>query len=161
MVTSFTVAHSVTLALATFEIISLPPRLIESLIALSIAYVAIENFTGKTLVHRWKITFLFGLIHGFGFSNVFREMELSRRSLAISLFSFNAGVEIGQLVFVCAVFPLVLYITGLALEGDSSFRPRLLRSCASASIGSSSARFSGKEGGIRSGSQTPFRRWTL
>jgi hypothetical protein len=111
VVTSFTVAHSITLALATFNIVSLPPRLIESLIALSIAYVAIENFTGKTLVHRWKITFLFGLVHGFGFSNILREMELSRRSLAVSLFSFNAGVEIGQLIFVCAVFPLVFYLT--------------------------------------------------
>ena len=111
VVTSFTVAHSVTLALATFDVVSLPPRLIESLIALSIAYVAIENFTGKTLVHRWKITFLFGLVHGFGFSNILREMELTRQSLAISLFSFNAGVEIGQLFFVCVVFPLVYYAT--------------------------------------------------
>lgn len=111
VVTSFTVAHSVTLAIATFGLVSLPPRLIESLIALSIAYIAIENFTGKTLVHRWKITFLFGLVHGFGFSNVLKEMELTRKTLAISLFSFNAGVEIGQLIFVCIVFPLVFYVT--------------------------------------------------
>lgn len=111
VVTSFTIAHSVTLAVATFGLISLPSRLIESLIALSIAYIAIENFTGKTLVHRWKITFLFGLVHGFGFSNVLREMELTRKTLAISLFSFNAGVEIGQVIFVCVVFPLVVYAT--------------------------------------------------
>ena len=108
VVTSFTAAHSVTLALATFNIVSLPPRLIESLIALTIAYVAIENFTGKTFVHRWKITFLFGLVHGFGFSNVLKELNLSRGNLVISLFSFNAGVEIGQLFFVCVIFPLVL-----------------------------------------------------
>jgi hypothetical protein len=69
VVTSFTVAHSLTLALAAFQIVNLPPRLIESLIALSIAYIAMENFTGRTLIHRWKITFLFGLVHGFGFSN--------------------------------------------------------------------------------------------
>jgi hypothetical protein len=109
VVTSFTIAHSVTLALATFGIVSLPSRLIESLIALSIAYIAIENFTGKTLVHRWKITFLFGLVHGFGFSNVLKEMMLTRKALAISLFSFNAGVETGQLVFVGLVFPAVFY----------------------------------------------------
>jgi hypothetical protein len=107
VVTAFTAAHSVTLALATFNVVSMPPRLIESLIALSIAYVAIENFMGRNLVHRWKVTFLFGLVHGFGFSNVLREMELSPRNLAISLFSFNAGVEIGQLLFVAFVFPLI------------------------------------------------------
>jgi hypothetical protein len=111
VVTSFTLAHSVTLGLATFGLVSLPPRFIESLIALSIAYIAIENFTGMTLVHRWKITFLFGLVHGFGFSNILREMELTRRNLAISLFSFNAGVEVGQLIFVCIVFPIIYYLT--------------------------------------------------
>ncbi len=110
IVTSFTFAHSITLALATFNIVSMPPRFIESLIALSIAYIAIENFTGKTLLHRWKITFLFGLVHGFGFSNVLKEMALTRRTLAISLFSFNGGVELGQLTFVSAVFPLVYFI---------------------------------------------------
>ena len=110
VVTSFTVAHSVTLGLATLGLVALPSRLIESLIALSIAYIAIENFTGHTLVDRWKITFLFGLVHGFGFSNVLREMELTRRTLATSLFSFNIGVEIGQLVFVAALFPLLIYL---------------------------------------------------
>ena len=88
----------------------MPARLIESLIALSIAYVAIENFTGRMLVHRWMVTFLFGLVHGFGFSNVLREMGLARSKLAVSLFSFNLGVEIGQLVFVAVLFPLLLYI---------------------------------------------------
>ena len=111
VITSFTAAHSITLALATFGIVSVPSRLIESLIALSIAYVAVENFTGKTLMQRWKITFLFGLVHGFGFSNVLQEMALTRRTLAVSLFSFNGGVELGQLVFVCAVFPFVYFAT--------------------------------------------------
>jgi hypothetical protein len=95
---------------ATFQIVTLPSRLIESLIALSIAYVAIENFTGRSLVNRWKIAFCFGLVHGFGFSNVLREMELTRRTLGISLFSFNLGVEIGQLVLVSALFPIVVYL---------------------------------------------------
>jgi hypothetical protein len=108
IVTSFTVAHSITLALATFNLVTVPARVVESLIALTIAYVAIENFTGKTLVPRWKVTFLFGLVHGFGFSNVLKEMELTRQHLAISLFSFNAGVEIGQLFFIEIVFPVVV-----------------------------------------------------
>lgn len=111
VVTSFTAAHSITLALATFNIVALPSRFIESLIALSIAYVAIENFAGRTLAPRWGVTFLFGLVHGFGFSNVLREMELSRSSLATSLFSFNFGVELGQLAFVALVFPVLYLVT--------------------------------------------------
>ena len=107
IITSFTVAHSVTLALATFNLISLPSRLTESLIAVSIAYVAAENLLDFRAMKRYYITFLFGLIHGFGFSNVLREMELPRQSLALSLFSFNAGVEIGQITFVLLIFPLV------------------------------------------------------
>jgi hypothetical protein len=111
IITSFTVAHSITLALATFSLISLPTKLTESMIPLTIAYVAIENLTTMRAVDRYQVTFVFGLIHGFGFSNVLREMQLSRSHLALSLFSFNAGVEIGQLTFVLALFPLVLFIT--------------------------------------------------
>jgi HupE/UreJ protein len=110
VVTSFTLAHSITLALATFNLVSVPSRLIESLIPLSIAYIAIENYTCKTLLGRWKVTFLFGLIHGFGFSNVLKQMALTRRTLAISLFSFNGGVELGQLAFVSLVFPLIYLV---------------------------------------------------
>jgi hypothetical protein len=129
VITSFTAAHSITLALATFGLVSLPGRLIESLIALSIAYIAIENFTGKTLVHRWKITFLFGLVHGFGFSNVLKEMALSRRTLAVGLFSFNGGVELGQLGFVCIVFPIVLYLS------TSRWKPQFLSASSAAIAG--------------------------
>jgi hydrogenase/urease accessory protein HupE len=110
IITSFTVAHSITLALATFDIVVLPSRLTESIIALSIAYVAVENLSGKRAMERYRITFIFGLVHGFGFSSVLREMDLSRSHLALSLFSFNLGVEIGQVAFVLALFPLVLYI---------------------------------------------------
>lgn len=126
IVTSFTFAHSITLALATFNIVSIPSRFVESLIALSIAYIAIENFTGKTLLHRWKITFLFGLVHGFGFSNVLKEMALTRRTLAISLFSFNGGVELGQLAFVSLVFPLVYF------AGKSRWKSQFL--CAASAL---------------------------
>ncbi len=111
VITSFTVAHSLTLALATFEIVVLPARLIESLIALSIAYVAAENLLRAEPVARHWVTFSFGLIHGFGFSNILRDMELPRANLALSLFSFNAGVEIGQLVFVVALFPILAFVT--------------------------------------------------
>lgn len=107
IITSFTVAHSITLALATFNVVILPSRLTESLIALSIAWIAAENLLNFRTMKRYYITFLFGLIHGFGFSNVLREMDLPRSSLALSLFSFNAGVEVGQITFVMLIFPLV------------------------------------------------------
>jgi hypothetical protein len=107
IITSFTIAHSITLALATFNLVILPTRLTESLIALSIGYVATENLLDFRAMKRYYITFLFGLVHGFGFSNVLREMDLPKSSLALSLFSFKAGVEIGQVTFVLLIFPLV------------------------------------------------------
>ena len=120
VITSFTVAHSITLALATFDIVVLPTRLTESLIALSIVYVAAENLIRNRAIERYRITFLFGLVHGFGFSNVLREMQLPRGHLALSLFSFNIGVEIGQLIFVVLLFPL---IEDLISSGWSKLRP--------------------------------------
>lgn len=107
IITSFTIAHSITLALATFNIVMLPSRLTESLIAVSIAYIAAENLLDFRAMKRYYITFFFGLIHGFGFSNVLREMDLPRSSLALSLFSFNVGVELGQITFVLLIFPLM------------------------------------------------------
>jgi hypothetical protein len=109
VITSFTVAHSITLAFATFSVLTLPTRLTESMIPLTIAYVAIENLTTVNAIERYRVTFVFGLIHGFGFSNVLREMQLSRSHLALSLFSFNAGVEVGQLLFVLLLFPLLMF----------------------------------------------------
>ena len=111
IITAFTVAHSITLALATLDIVELPTRLTESVIALSIAYVAVENLLGMRVIARYRIAFLFGLVHGFGFSSVLREMGLSRGHLALSLFSFNLGVEIGQVAFVLVLFPLIVYMT--------------------------------------------------
>lgn len=119
-ITSFTVAHSITLALATFNVVVLPSRFTESMIALSILYVAVENLVRRRNIDRWKITFLFGLVHGFGFSNVLREMQLPRADLALSLFSFNLGVEIGQLVFVVLLFPA---IEDLIRSGWTKLRP--------------------------------------
>jgi len=111
IITSFTIAHSITLALATFSVVVLPSRLTESLIALSIAYVALENLLDFRAMKRYYVTFLFGLIHGFGFSSALREMDLPRSGLALSLFSFNLGVEIGQVTFVLLIFPVVHDLT--------------------------------------------------
>ncbi|HUK36762.1 MAG TPA: HupE/UreJ family protein [Vicinamibacterales bacterium] len=104
VVTSFTIAHSITLSLAALNIVTPPARLIEPAIALSIVYVGADNIlaTGGRDVRGW-IAFTFGFIHGFGFANVLREMDLPRRALGWSLFSFNIGVEIGQLFVVVLV----------------------------------------------------------
>jgi hydrogenase/urease accessory protein HupE len=104
IVTSFTIAHSITLSLAALNIVSPPSRIIEPAIALSIVYVGADNL----LIHdgrdvRAWIAFAFGFIHGFGFASVLREMELPRRALGWTLFSFNVGVEIGQLTVVLVV----------------------------------------------------------
>jgi len=105
IVTAFTIGHSITLALATLNIVTPPPRLIEPAIALSIVFVGADNLmTGNTGrdVRAW-VALLFGLIHGFGFANVLRETGLPSRALGVSLFSFNLGVEIGQAIIVLVV----------------------------------------------------------
>ena len=111
VVTAFTVAHSITLCLAALEIVSLPSQWIEAGIALSIVYVAVENFWLKRMDYRWIITFAFGLVHGFGFANVLRELGLPTKGLVASLFAFNAGVEIGQVAIVALVFPLIAWLS--------------------------------------------------
>jgi hypothetical protein len=120
VITSFTLAHSITLALATFNLVNLPSRLTESLIAVSIGYIAAENLLNFRVMKRYYVTFFFGLVHGFGFSTVLRDMELPRSSLALSLFSFNFGVELGQITFVLLIFPLV---QDLVKSGWSRLKP--------------------------------------
>jgi len=107
IVTSFTIAHSLTLAAATLGPVAPPPRLVEAVIALSIVYVGIENLLTATPRGRWKLTFVFGLVHGFGFANVLREMALPREALAASLFTYNLGVELGQVTVVLLLWPLL------------------------------------------------------
>jgi hydrogenase/urease accessory protein HupE len=102
VITAFTIAHSITLTLAVFDIVSLPSRLVETLIAASIVYVAAENFFVKDIRHRWWLTFAFGLMHGFGFASVLRDYGLPRDALGLALAAFNIGVEIGQLLIVVA-----------------------------------------------------------
>lgn len=109
IVTAFTIAHSITLALATLQIVNIPSRIVEPAIALSIVYVGVENFISVRRKRdiRAAIAFFFGFVHGFGFASVLREFGLPGHALAASLFAFNAGVEIGQATIVLAVAPLL------------------------------------------------------
>jgi hydrogenase/urease accessory protein HupE len=108
IVTSFTIAHSITLILATLDVFRLPTRLVETCIAATIVYVALENLWVKDTRHRWWLTFFFGLIHGFGFANVLREGGLPTEGLVRCLLSFNVGVECGQLLIALALLPLAM-----------------------------------------------------
>lgn len=122
MVTAFTVAHSITLAMAVFGVVSLPAIWVEAVIALSIVYVGLENLlelrnarslSSQPFATPWKrrvaVTFCFGLIHGFGFSYVLQEIGLGDQ-VASALLFFNLGVETGQLLAVVVVFPVLLWI---------------------------------------------------
>ena len=111
IVTSFTIAHSITLILAALDIVQLPGKWIEAGIAFSIAYVAVENFWLRRSDLRWVVTFFFGLVHGFGFANVLRELGLPAKGLAVSLVTFNVGVEIGQICIVAILFPLFHWVS--------------------------------------------------
>ena len=108
IITAFTVAHSITLGLATFGVLRPPASIIEPAIALSIVFVGLHAFFGKERRDpRLLFAFCFGLIHGFGFANVLQEMVLPRHALVWSLFAFNGGVEIGQACIVLTVAPLL------------------------------------------------------
>jgi hypothetical protein len=106
VVTAFTVAHSITLSLAAFDVVRLPSRLTEAVIAASIIVAALNNIFPKVTEGRWRIAFAFGLLHGFGFASVLTDMGLPPGARAISLVSFNVGVELGQLAVVLAVMPV-------------------------------------------------------
>jgi len=117
IVTAFTVAHSITLALAALEVVVLPDRLVEAVIALSIAVVAAENlFLRPVVARRWIVSFCFGLVHGFGFSSALRELGLSSHGLLLSLFGFNAGVEVGQALVVAAAIPVLTFVRSTRWE---------------------------------------------
>jgi len=110
IVTSFTVAHSVTLSLAALGVISLPSRLVESAIAASVVLAALNNLWPLVGGRRWVVAFAFGLIHGFGFASVLAELGLPRNALVLALVGFNLGVEAGQLAIVAAFLPLAYSI---------------------------------------------------
>jgi hypothetical protein len=106
IVTSFTLAHSITLTLAALEILRLPSRLVESGIAASVVVAALNNVWPVLERDRWTAAFALGLLHGFGFSASLMDLGLPRQNLVLTLFGFNVGVEIGQMCVVAAFVPL-------------------------------------------------------
>jgi hydrogenase/urease accessory protein HupE len=113
-ITAFTVAHSITLALATLGFVHVPGPPVEAIIALSIVFVAAEIIRGRngqpglTARTPWLVAFTFGLLHGFGFAGALSDVGLPQTSIPMALLTFNVGVEAGQLIFVAAI--LVLYL---------------------------------------------------
>ena len=110
IVTAFTVSHSITLSLAALNIVTLPSAWTEAAIAASIIYVAVENFFSSNIDKRWRDTFFFGFIHGFGFASALTEMGVPQNAVIPALASFNIGVEVGQIAIVLLVVPILLYI---------------------------------------------------
>ena len=122
-VSAFTLAHTITLALTVYGVVSLSPRVVEPLIALSIVYVAVENvFTSK--LHAWRpvVVFCFGLLHGMGFAGVLNEIGLPRSEFVPALLSFNLGVECGQLSVILAAF----LVFGLPFRRKIWYRQRIV-----------------------------------
>ncbi|MBL4871298.1 MAG: HupE/UreJ family protein [Robiginitomaculum sp.] len=113
-ITAFTLGHSITLVLASLDIIRLDPSLVEALIAMSIVLMAYEavrrlrGISGLTLERPWVVTFSFGLLHGFGFAGALREIGLPKTDLPAALLFFNIGVEVGQLLFIAGIFALAV-----------------------------------------------------
>ncbi len=105
-VTAFTLAHSITLTLAVLDVVALPSRLVESGIALTVVLASLNNLRPVLRERRWAAAFLFGLIHGFGFAAALKDLGLAAGALALSLFGFNLGVELGQLAIVAVFVPL-------------------------------------------------------
>lgn len=110
MITAFTIAHSITLTLTVLGLIDVSAKIVEPAIALSICYVAIDNMIRKRVNYRWVLTFLFGLIHGMGFADILKEMDIPQGELAIDLLSFNLGIETVQLIMVAILLPLLVML---------------------------------------------------
>jgi len=126
IVTCFTLAHSLTLALATLDIVQISPDVVEPMIAASIVYVGLENILRSGHPKgRWLLTFGFGLVHGFGFAGVLREMQIAKAgSVVVPLVSFNLGVEAGQIAVAALVLPLIWW-----LKKKPAFAPRWVPAC--------------------------------
>jgi hypothetical protein len=110
VVTAFTLAHSITLTLAALDVVRLPSRLTESVIAASIIVAALNNIFPVVTESRARIAFAFGLLHGFGFASVLADMGLPNGARLLSLLAFNLGIEAGQLAVVLAVMPIVYHL---------------------------------------------------
>lgn len=126
-VTAFTLAHSITLALAVLGIFALPGRVVEPIIALSIAVVAIENlFHSEVSPWRWAGVFGFGMIHGMGFAGVLNEVSLPREQIGVALLTFNLGVELGQLAVIVLAFGMTKWCQDRGWYGPWVRRPACL-----------------------------------
>lgn len=121
IVTFFTIAHTITLSLAALEIISLPSRIVESLIAFSIVLAAAHNIKPFRENETVGIAFIFGLFHGFGFASVLGEVGLGGEFMVLSLLGFNVGVELAQVIIICIAFPLLF-----ALRRTKIYKPAIL-----------------------------------
>lgn len=115
-VTAFTVAHSLSMALAFLHFVSLPSSIVEPLIALTIIYVSIENILAANVRKRWLLTGLFGLVHGLGFVGALKSITVSRNELVLSLFSFNLGIESGQLLVILIAIPGLNFLRNRAWD---------------------------------------------
>jgi hypothetical protein len=115
IVTAFTLAHSITLTLSALEVLRLPSRLVESGIAASVIVAAVNNVVPILAEDRWAAAFALGLLHGFGFSATLMDLGLPRQNLALTLFGFNVGVELGQMCVVAAFVPLAYLARGTRL----------------------------------------------
>lgn len=136
IITCFTLAHSITLGAATLNWFNLDARYVEPLIAATIVYVGIENLACRDVPRgRWLLTLVFGLIHGFGFASVLRDLGVNSGTTGITmpLFSFNLGVELGQLAIAAIVLPIVL-----ACRKNPVFVRRFIPACSMAVIGAGS-----------------------
>jgi hypothetical protein len=122
VVTAFTLAHSITLSLAALQVITLPSRLVESVIAASVVLAALNNLRGTIERRRWVLAFVFGLIHGFGFASVLADLGLPKDALVLALVGFNVGVELGQLAIVAVFLPIAF-----ALRGTKFYRVGVLK----------------------------------
>lgn len=122
VVTLFTIAHTITLTLATLSIVELPSRLVESVIAASVAFAALNNVYPLLRKGIGYVVFAFGLFHGFGFASVLQDLIVSPRTLAVDLIAFNVGVEVGQIAIVAVVVP-VLFV----LRSQRFYVPAVLR----------------------------------
>lgn len=110
VVTAFTLAHSLTLSLAALGVVSLPSRLVESAIALTVLLGALNILFPVVRKRRWIVALIFGLVHGLGFAAVLADLGLPARGLLQALIGFNAGVEIGQLAIVALLMPVTYLV---------------------------------------------------
>ncbi len=128
-ITAFTMAHSITLILATLGYISLNPVLVETLIALSIVFLAYEvirehkGLSGLSARYPWSVIFIFGLMHGLGFAGALGELGLPQNDIPVALLFFNLGVEVGQLLFICCVMVLMWMLRILTRKRLDNLKP--------------------------------------